>query len=488
MNVKASSRRPPTLALILIAGVLVRLVLWSWFQNLPIRIHDEKEYDALAVNLVEYGRFGFTFGEPTSLRPPLYPFVLSALYEVTGVQSYQAVRLFQAAVSLVNALLLYGLGMRLYDRRTALWLTAFYTFYPSLLGMNNLLLTEVQFTFLLTFAIYVIMLAIQSRSIPLLIPAGVLLGLGALTRSVLWLFLPVVTLCVLAVWPTDRSFATRSEAGEDPPDRAGPGWAGPALGRVIAAAALFFAGALTIAPWAVRNTRLEKTFIAVDSMGGRNVMMGNYEYTPIYRSWDAIAIEGEKSWHAVLATGVPDSLRATQGRKDKMALAYGIRYALAHPLKTLQRDLVKFFDFWGLERELVAGARMGYFGPIPWQARAVLTFVIFIAYVLAVFSGLFGMILAPPPDRRIFGLFLLVIGFLSAMHTLSFGHSRYHLPIMPLVLTFSAAAVRHRREVWEARGSKRFILASALCAALLLAWTWNAVFMESDKILKALGG
>jgi hypothetical protein len=59
---------------------------------------------------------------------------------------------------------------------------------------------------------------------------------------------------------------------------------------------------------------------------------------------------------------------------------------------------------------------------------------------------------------------------------------------MPLVLTFSAAAVRHRRTIWESRGSKRFMQASALAMVLLLAWTWDAVFMESDKIFKALGG
>jgi hypothetical protein len=217
-------------------------------------------------------------------------------------------------------------------------------------------------------------------------------------------------------------------------------------------------------------------------------MMGNYEFTPLYRIWDTIAFKGEKSWNAVLAKQDPASLRATQGQKDKMALKYAIKYALSHPLKTLQRDLVKFFDLWGLERELVAGARNGYLGPIPWQARPLLTLVIFSTYALAMFMGLFGIIMVPPSDRRIFGLFLLVIGFICGMHTLSFGHSRYHLPIMPLILTFSAAAVRHRRIIWEARGSKRFMLASTLATVLLLAWTWDAVFMESDKIFKALGG
>ncbi len=463
--------RVPTLALILIAGAALRLMLWFWFQGLPIRISDENDYDTLATNLVEYGEFAYEPGEPFSLRPPLYPFVVSGLYKLFGVHNYQAVRLIQAGVSLLNALLLYGIGTRLYDRRTGLWLTALYMFYPPLLGMNNLLLTEVQFTFLLTASIFVLMHAVHSRTTWLLIPVGMLLGLGALTRSVLWLFLPVISLEVFLAWPTSE-----------------PRWSKWDLARrLIASGALFLAGVLTIAPWAIRNTRLEKTFIAVDSMGGRNVMMGNYEYTPLHRSWDAISIEGEKSWYAMLAKRTPASATATQGQKDKMALKYGIHYAATHPLQTLQRDLVKFFDFWGLERVFIAGMKKDYFGPIPRLAQLFLTLIILGACALAMFTGLFGAVMTPPSDRRIFGLFLLVIGFVCGMHTLSFGHSRYQLPVMPLVLVFSAAAIRHRGKIWEARGGKRFFLAAALCVVLLLAWTWDVVFMESDKFFQALG-
>ena len=36
----------------------------------------------------------------------------------------------------------------------------------------------------------------------------------------------------------------------------------------------------------------------------------------------------------------------------------------ANPELTARRSAVKFCDFWGLERELVAGADRGWFGPL----------------------------------------------------------------------------------------------------------------------------
>ena len=37
---------------------------------------------------------------------------------------------------------------------------------------------------------------------------------------------------------------------------------------------------LVVAPWAVRNTRLHGVFTVVDTMGGLNLLMGNYAHTP----------------------------------------------------------------------------------------------------------------------------------------------------------------------------------------------------------------
>src|SRR5262249_8204138 len=126
------------LGLILLAGGVARFGLWRALAAMPLHIWDERDYNALALNLVRYGQFALTPGRPISQRPPLYPGAVAAIYELFGVENLQAVRLAQAGLSLLTVVLLYRIGAELYGRRTGVWLAGMVAFYPSLLGFNNL--------------------------------------------------------------------------------------------------------------------------------------------------------------------------------------------------------------------------------------------------------------------------------------------------------------------------------------------------------------
>lgn len=460
----ASERIVPlaVLLLILLAGAAVRYGLWTWFAGQTPHIEDEQDYNRLACNLVQYGEFGFEQGRPTSLRPPLYPVLVAGVYRLFGLENYQAVRLLQAVLSLLNAVLLYRLGSAVLSRKAGLWLSGLYAFYPSLLGYNNLLLTEVLFTLLLCAFCCLFIRSLQRDSLPCLAMAAVMLGLAALTRSVVWLFPPVLACFLLLAF---RGSWRRS----------------------FTASALFVAVfAVVLGPWAYRNTRLQKTFIAVDVMGGRNFMMGNYRYTPLYRSWATIELQGEESWiHEVVQT-YPATEPRTQGQIDKLAMRQAFQFIAANPGLTLKRDIVKFFDFWGLERELIAGGERGMFGSISTPALIALGVLLCGSYVLTFFAGILGLVLAPPADRRIHLFLLLLIAFVCALHTLAFAHSRYHLPLMPLVLIYAASAIVHRREIWQQRRRLAFVLASGLCVVFLAGWLWGIVVVDPQRILHLL--
>lgn len=447
---------------ILLLGAVLRLGLWLWFQDRPIEVWDEKDYNTLAVGLVERGEFSLVPGQSMSPRPPLYPTAVAGVYLLCGVENYQAVRFLQACLSLLNVVLLYRLGSEVYSRRAGLWLAGLYCFYPSLLAYNNLLLTEVLFTFLLCAGCYLLIHALQRQQLRWLPATGVVLGLAALTRSVLWLFPPVLGVFLL--------FA----------------WRGSLRQRVLAAILQLAAFAVTLAPWAIRTTRVEETFIPIDTMGGRNFMMGNYRHTPLYRSWDAISLEGEESWHHEVHAQHPPSERRTQGQLDKLALRHGIQFVLANPGLTLKRDLVKCAQFWGLERELVAGAAQGYFGKTSGPALIALTLVICGGYAGAMLLGVFGAVQTPPSDRRIQWFLLLVIAFVCGIHTVTFGHSRYHLPVVPLILVFAATACAHARLIWQ-RGRRRSLwIAVGLSLVFVGVWLWEILVVEGDRFLTML--
>jgi 4-amino-4-deoxy-L-arabinose transferase-like glycosyltransferase len=448
---------------ILLAGVAVRLLLWYGFRSQPLKVWDEREYHTLAVNLLRYGEYSFNPGhERTSLRPPLYPALVAGVYGLAGEGNLAAVRLLQAAIGLLTVVVAYGLGRAVASRRVANWLAGLLCFYPSLLAYNNLLLTEVLFTLLLTSSCLLIVLSFRQRSPALVAAAGVTLGLAALTRSVVWLAPPFLA-----------AFLIMS-------------WRGRWTERLAAAAAMLLAFAVTLAPWAVRNSRLQDTFVAIDVMGGRNFMMGNYRYTPLYRSWDAISIEGEQSWIHEICSTFPFEMRTSQGKLDKLALGQGLKFVREYPGLTLQRSVIKFCDFWGLEREIIAGAWRGGLGELSKPTLFALTGAIVVVYVVVIALAVFGLFFAPPTDRRLHWLFVCVIAYVCALHTIAFGHSRYHLPLMPLVLLYTAGAVTHAQAIWARRRSLRFGFAVVLCAGLLAGWTWNFFAVDRQLLVAAM--
>ncbi|MCC7087164.1 MAG: glycosyltransferase family 39 protein [Pirellulales bacterium] len=447
--------------LILAAGTVVRVAIWLWLGNAPPAVGDERDYDTLAVNLVEHQVYAFQPDVLTSLRPPLYPLLVAGVYEACGVRNWQAVRGLQIVISLATVWLIYQLGKAIYSPPTALLAAGLTCFYPSLIAYNSLLLTETLFTFLLCASCLAIIRAFQSNRATMWAASGVLLGLGSLTRSILWLLPPLLVLWILGCGQSNLAH------------------------RCKAAAAMCLAFSIVIVPWSIRNTRLQHTFITIDVMGGRNLMMGNYDHTPLYRAWDAIGVSGDKAWHRVLKAENPQAKNLTQGQIDKLAMASGLKYMLAHPQLTAQRCLIKFINFWQLEREIVAGAKEGNFTPLPNSAVVALATMIVGSYCLVAFAGVFGLLLVPPSNRMIHYLLLLLIGFTCALHTLTFGHSRYHLPLIPIVALYAAAAIVSAKTIWQQRLSWRFATAITLCTLLALSWGWEFIWADPQRYFGA---
>ncbi len=448
---------------LLLAGAGIRLGLLGWFWDKPPQIYDEKYlYSAIASTLAERGTFAAPPDELTSNRPPLYPAFVAVLYKLFGDENYNAVRVTQSLLSLVMVLIIYRLGCIAFSERVGLWGSALCCFYPSLLVYNNLILTEILFTFLLCLGLYLLAVSIQRDALAWMAAAGVALGLAALTRSILWLYMPVLGLVLLLT--IHRRFLRRA-------------------GMVAMLAAAFV---LTLTPWAIRNTRLQKTLTIVDATGGRNFMMGNYQYTPLNRAWRAIDLTGDQGWAAAVAAEHPEFGRLTQGQRDKLALRAGLRFALEHPLLTLQRDTIKFFDFWQLERELPSQAAAGFFGSMPGWSVKLLSAIVVASYAFCFLAGIFGIFLAPPSERCYHGMLLSVILFTTAMHTLAFGHSRYHLPLMPLLLLYAASALLRLRNFRAEVSRPAFRFAAVTALVFVAVWAWTIVSTDLDYIRRLL--
>jgi len=452
------------LVLILLIGALIRIGLLWWWRHEPLRIYDEQDYNRLAVSLIERGEFALKPGDPCSARPPLYPAMVAGIYAVADrlpvVDRLNAVRIVQAGLGLLLTLQVYLLAARLYDSRIGLLAAGIACFYPSLLGFANLLLSEVLFSVLLLAAMLALQAHFRRPSYGRLALFGVWLGLATLTRSVLWPSFPFFAAYLILV-------------------HAGESW----RSRFAFAAVAVLSFALVLAPWAVRNTRLQNTFVPVDVLGGRNMMMGNYEHTAFYRSWATMSqAKGERSWHRTLAREHPDYYQKTQGQRDKLAMRRGFQYVFEHPAVTAQRDLVKFINFWQLERTLVAGLMFGWWGDLPRPAIIAAAAVIMGGYALVQIAGIYGFVMTPPGEKRLHWGLLLVTLFVCGVHTLVFAHSRYHLSLMPLVFPYAAAAVLGWRSIWNRLSGGRFVVATAITLLLAASWLWQTWYLDLPKL------
>jgi 4-amino-4-deoxy-L-arabinose transferase-like glycosyltransferase len=447
------------LSVVFVLGLVLRVGILTQTSTLGTPIMDEQQYSQIARTVTAGNGYGWDVRSPTSIRPPLYPALLAGVWKVFGNGNLQVVRAVQIVLSIVTAMFVYLIGARLWGPRVGRLAAAIYWLYPSLILYDYLILTETLFTCLVVAFVLATIKLVQQPRLAFAIACGVSLGLAALTRSVLWP-LPLI-LCPALLLVLDGTW----------------------LRRLALAAAVLAAYAALVGPWAIRNTRLQHVVTIVDTMGGMNLRMGNYEYTPDDRMWDAVALQGDKNW----VYGIDKDLGTgpiTEGQKEKWAQRKAIEYMKQHPGVTLRRSFIKFADFWGLEREFMAGVQKGLYGPPVWFA-VLASAMILVVYAIVAIAGAAGIWMAAPPDKRMHAILLLPVLVLIGAHTIVFGHSRYHLPLIPIFGLYAAALAVE----WPSFAVSRraaLVAAAASIAVLVTVWMRQIVLTDADRIMSLL--
>lgn len=432
--------------LLIVAGLLVRLAILPALQEMKPYTYDEWDFNKLALNLVRTGDYALEPGKPTSLRPPFYAFFVAGIYKIAGEQNFQAVRLVQIFLNVGSAAILYFLVLEIANRKIALVASALCITYPSLWGHCYMLLTEVLFTFLLILGLFCIACFCQRDRLPYLACGSILLGLAALTRSALS-FLPVLFLPFLVC-------AMRS----------------PWSRRGVAAGVFLVCFLGTLAPWVVRNTLLNGTFTPVDSSGGRILRWSINPDRPAENSSETAPA------------------KRTEGQLDRIALRHSVGYILERPWKLILHILTNFFWFWRLERELTSGLANGFFGPVPKAVVLAIALAINLFYITVFLSGIFGILITPLPSRSGSALLLIIIAHICLIHSLVYGHSRYHLVVLPLLAVFSASFLVQWRKILDPQVRKRVLAACLICGVFLVSWTVQILETDGPALFKTLFG
>src|SRR4030095_14534723 len=111
----------------------------------------------------------------------------------------------------------------------------------------------------------------------------------------------------------------------------------------------------------------------------------------------------------------------------------------------------------------------------PLFAALAISLAIVTSYAALMVFGAIGVSLAPPDDRRAHVLLLVVMLFIAGVHSVVFGHPRYHLPLVPVLLIYGAAAIDSG--AWRAWTGKGAVVATTLLLMFVAIWT-HEIFVQ----------
>lgn len=384
-------------------------------------------YDPYAVNLLAgHGYTRFDDLRPDSDLPPLYPFFLAGVYTLLGRDAI-AVALVQVAFDVVTIAAVYAIGRRVRGETTGLLAAAFTAFYPYLVFQGVSVNDTTLFTMLLVLGIYGVYrvdAAQTQRAWRWALFTGLMLGVAALTKTLVLLVLPLASLWLWARVGLRRAFLLSLVMGV----------------TVVA----------VVTPWVIRNTRLHGELTLISTNDGSNLYQGNNPCVADYllAGWDA-------QWVQCLEP-IPDGLSETEGSRwyRDQALAY----LRDNPGEMPRLLLAKFYNLWTPElmprtvppsADLDDQAVLQYEQPLFQAAR--LAHLLYYAPLLLL--AVVGTVQALR-DRETRGLsmpLLIVPVTITVAYLIYHPSTRYRAPADPFVFVLAASAVTRLWTAWRER-------------------------------------
>lgn len=387
-------------------ALLVRLVsavatggLWS---------PEVAEYESIARSLID-GR-GFTYTHIGvvyhSYAAPLHSWITAAAYWLTG--SIAPVILLQMSAGAALAGITAATARRLFGG----WIAAaaagmFVALHPGLVVYSATKAHPLAFDALF-FALAVLQSLRLGEHVTMKRAAqlGVIIGLGALSRATIVVFLPIVALWLIVRAPR----ASR----------------GAALGCAVMSG---LCAAAIIAPWTIRNSLLHDRFVFMVTTDSEVFWRGNNPYATGHSYIDA--------GHIVLNALPADQMRELQARPDEVAQAAWFQtkantYIREHPAAFLRGTLLKFVYFWSLSPQT------GVLYPQRWLHAYMAYYVGALVFALIGTRKLVRNGASGVAFLILIGAFLLVV---SGLQSLYYVEGRHRWAIEPIVLALSGGGL-----------------------------------------------
>jgi len=450
-----NSRQASMALFVFICALGIRMVYLYQIQGLPFTHHlflDAASYDRMARTIAE----GDWLGKKVFYQAPLYPYFLALLYKLFG-HNLNLVRFIQLVLGAFNCVLITWITRKTFDFRAERWSAFFslsygiFVFYEGAIGKDGL---SILFSDTLLFGL---ILSLERPAWYRWLLSGMALGGAILTRGNLLLLLPL-----FLIWSL---FSLKRLSYS--------------LKRVFGYTLMFVTGtALIILPVTIRNYVVGNDFVLTTSQGGQNFYIGNnprangffenpknIRLHPMYEESDFKA----------------EALRRT-GRKDMKPseissfwFKEGVRFIRNNPKRSLNLLLRKTIMFWN-HFEIPDNYNYYY-----TKSKASVLRFLFLDFGIIAPLGILGLFLAPKSNRTIL-LLIFILGYMLSIVPFHMA-SRYRLPIVPVLIVFSAYTITWWIDTFRRRKYKKILYTLITLTIITLFVNWN--FLSEKETFKA---
>ncbi len=434
----AARRERRALVLVVITALFVRLaVLWLARDAEPW--NDQITYVQRAEDLLD-GK-GYTGSYQSWVQNPgerqlhtlqRYP----GAYQAPGFSAFMAlvmgvfgrdqlwVKLAQVFLGAASVWLVYRLGRAFVEHRAALVGAWFFALDPTLVAFTHYLFNETLFLFLLLAGLCVLVRRREPGGWVAAACVGAIFAAASYVKSSALYLLPLLgawyVLWCRAQWKRALSF-------------------------VLVAS---LAWSACIAPWAIRNTQVHGGFVLMDSSGPYNLWRGNqpaaYARRRFGSDWNVRFPEPFSAWTnaPVAEVGGSQIVRVVRDQlgvekpTDLQMMEGSQRAAVEFALEDLQwtaeRAWYKLVDLWNPTSFVMRHLFKRGYGEISRGLELAISWTCVLSYVAVLVLALPAMYARA--RTPLVALTLLLIYYYSAIHMVTFGLTRFRLPIMPFLM------------------------------------------------------
>ena len=393
-------------------GLVIRLIvmIFTYEDHLdPFRDHWRFAWEMgeVARSIATGHGFGSPYAYPgtgpTAILPPVYPYLMAAVFRVFGVMSAaSAVVLLglNCIFSALTALPIFAIARHIFGQRTALWSCRLRAIFPYAIFLSTSRIWENTLTTLLVTTALALLLRLEGDPRPQMwLGLGVLAGVTAMSNPVI--------LSVFFFWVV---WAALRRA------RRGLNWKLPAVTALMALV-------LVVLPWEIRNYQTFGKFIPIRSNFWAEMAYGNTgDLSDIEPDW-AMPSRNDTEWRRYVALGEMGYMDA----KREQAQDFIRRNPGFFARLTARRFSFVWTGFWSLHPEYVKNEPFQIPNTVMCSAITLLMLV--------------GLRRAWRAGRGPLAPLLLMLIVMPLTYYISHPAVEYRHPLDPVILMFAVFAV-----------------------------------------------